>query len=122
MMPSQQKISAARGFPCQGNRGSFHASPFPGADVAAAFPASAGSVSGTLMRQTLLTSGAPVSAGYQDHARNHPVRGHSVALAPRPRLALAHVRAGSRAAEVGNSVTRMAGLDGSPADVCEARL
>ena len=53
-----------------------------------------------------------MSAGYQDDARNHPARGHSVAAALRPRLNLTHVCAGSRTAEIGISVTTMAGYDG----------
>src|SRR5215470_2025203 len=83
-MPAQQRMSAARGFPSQGSRGSFHRSAFSGAPAASAAGPSAGwadSVSGTLMRQPP-NVGAPLSGGYQYRGRNHPACEHSVAVAP----------------------------------------
>ena len=72
-MPAQHKMSTARGFPYQGNRGSFHRFAFSGsaASASAAPPAAwEDSVSGTLMRQTPYRW-RTLSGGYQDHARNH---------------------------------------------------
>src|SRR5215467_8318351 len=83
-MPAQQRMSAARGFPSQGSRGSFHRSAVAGAPAASAAGPSAGcadSVSGTLMRQPP-NVGAPLSGGYQHHERNHPASEHTVAVAP----------------------------------------
>src|SRR6266702_8260170 len=81
-MPSQQRMSAARGFPCQGSRGSSRRSAFPDPAVAVTAAFSAGwadSVPGTL------TGNPPdvdaLRGSCQDQARNHPACGHIVAAA-----------------------------------------